>query len=100
MTIDIGGLPFQLDLGERMQTRMFYRFYEPNEVAFVRRTLRSGQVFIDAGANIGYYTAVAAAAVGATGEVHAFEPVPWLHDRLRGFEQRANSAGFHVCANR
>ncbi len=100
VTIDIGGLPFQLDLGERMQTRMFYGFYEPNEVAFVRRTLRSGQVFIDAGANIGYYTAVAAAAVGATGEVHAFEPVPWLHDRLRGFEQRANSAGFHVCANR
>ncbi len=39
-----------------------------------RKTLKKGMTFIDAGANIGYYTLLAASLVGESGRVYAFEP--------------------------
>ncbi len=48
--------------------------YEPNELNFIRKTLKKGDVFIDVGANIGLYTIVASKLVGNTGTVCAFEP--------------------------
>jgi FkbM family methyltransferase len=48
--------------------------YEAAEVDFVRRLLRPGDVAIDAGAHIGFFTIQLAASVGATGHVYAFEP--------------------------
>ncbi len=50
--------------------------YEPVETALVRRLLRPGQVFVDVGAHIGYYSVIAADVVGPGGQVHAFEPCP------------------------
>src|ERR1039458_7626249 len=38
--------------------------------------LRPGDVCIDVGANIGYYTLIMSKAVGPQGQVYAFEPVP------------------------
>jgi FkbM family methyltransferase len=40
------------------------------------RFLAPGSVFIDIGANCGYWSAYALSRVGPAGEVHAFEPVP------------------------
>ena len=96
VTLDLDGVRLELDLSERSQARMFYGFYEPNEVAFVRRTLRPGLVFVDAGANVGYYTAVAASVVGPSGAVHAFEPVPWFYARLQRLAERAGMIGFRI----
>lgn len=48
--------------------------YEPETTRFFFRWLRSGDTFFDVGANVGYYTALAASLVGPTGRVHAFEP--------------------------
>jgi len=48
--------------------------YEAAEVEFVRRLLRPGDVAIDAGAHIGFFTMQLAAMVGAAGHVYAFEP--------------------------
>ncbi|MFZ5781041.1 MAG: FkbM family methyltransferase [Pseudomonadota bacterium] len=48
--------------------------FEPNEFAFLDRVLRPGMVFIDVGANDGYYTLFAARRVGPTGRVVAAEP--------------------------
>ncbi len=48
--------------------------YERDETAFVRRTLRPGDIAIDVGAHIGFFTIHMAALVGAGGRVHAFEP--------------------------
>jgi len=48
--------------------------FEPNEFAFVDRVLKPGMVFIDVGANDGYYTLFAARRVGPTGKVIAVEP--------------------------
>ncbi|MBK1660778.1 FkbM family methyltransferase [Paracraurococcus ruber] len=48
----------------------------------LQRLLRPGQRAADIGANIGYHTLTLAAAVGPTGEVHAFEANPALHELL------------------
>jgi FkbM family methyltransferase len=39
------------------------------------RHLRPGGVFYDVGANVGFFSLIAARLVGPTGRVHAFEPV-------------------------
>ena len=44
--------------------------------AFIRSCLREGAVFVDVGANVGYYTLVASKLVGAVGRVYSIEPVP------------------------
>lgn len=48
--------------------------FEPNEFAFLERLLKPGMVFIDVGANDGYYSLFAARRVGASGWVVAVEP--------------------------
>src|SRR5262249_47782563 len=48
--------------------------FEPNEFAFLDRTLRRRMTFLDIGANDGLYTLFAARRVGRSGSVLAFEP--------------------------
>ena len=50
--------------------------YEQHELAFARSVLRPGDVAIDVGAHIGFFTIELAATVGARGHVYAFEPLP------------------------
>ncbi len=50
--------------------------WEPHVEAWIGRLLRPGDVAIDVGANLGYFSAVMSRRVGATGKVFAFEPVP------------------------
>lgn len=50
--------------------------WEPYETSLLQRLLRPGDVFVDVGANIGYFTVLGAALVGAAGRVFAFEPDP------------------------
>jgi len=50
--------------------------YEPETTALVERVLGEGGSFVDVGANHGYFTAIAALRVGASGRVAAFEPNP------------------------
>lgn len=57
--------------------------WEPFESGLVLERLRPGAVFLDLGANIGYYTVLASQAVGAAGEVIAFEPEPGNFELLR-----------------
>jgi FkbM family methyltransferase len=45
--------------------------------------LREGDVFLDVGANVGYYTVLAARRVGAAGRVMAFEATPTTAAQLR-----------------
>jgi FkbM family methyltransferase len=48
--------------------------WETFETELVHRFLRPGDVFVDIGANIGWYSIVAASAIGPAGRVYAFEP--------------------------
>lgn len=58
-----------------------YRELDP-EVAWVGSLLEPGDVFVDGGANVGLYSLMAAARVGPTGKVIAFEPAAATRDRL------------------
>jgi len=50
--------------------------FEPLETELVMRIVRPGDVVLDLGANIGYYTLLFARLVGESGKVIAFEPDP------------------------
>lgn len=63
-------------------TVFFFGEWEPNITAWVRRTLRPGDVFVDVGANVGYYTLLAAELVGPTGAVVAIEASPSIYELL------------------
>jgi len=50
--------------------------YEPLETELVKREVRTGDIVLDLGANIGYFTLIFAKIVGEEGRVYAFEPDP------------------------
>jgi FkbM family methyltransferase len=57
--------------------------HEPFETALVHKLVGTGQVALDIGANIGYYTLLLARQVGPEGRVVAFEPDPTNFGLLR-----------------
>jgi FkbM family methyltransferase len=56
--------------------------YEPEESCYLRQRIRSSDVCLDVGANVGYYTLLMSSAA-ANGTVHAFEPLPLTASLLR-----------------
>jgi FkbM family methyltransferase len=56
---------------------------EPGTVAVIEKLLQPGDCFVDAGANIGIYSLIAAHRVGAKGKVIAVEPTPSTIKALR-----------------
>ena len=48
--------------------------YEPGVTSVLLETLRPGDVFVDIGANTGYFSVIAGLLVGTAGRVFAFEP--------------------------
>jgi FkbM family methyltransferase len=83
----LNGVAFECDLsswpGRTMARGMFFGTFSIEIVAAMKRFLKTGDVFIDVGANIGYLSAVGMGLVGPSGEVHSFEPVPDYYSRLR-----------------
>jgi FkbM family methyltransferase len=65
-------LPIDHDIG--LAIKNTHR-YESHVTRVVREVLRSGDTFVDVGANLGFFTAMAASLVGATGRVVAIEPM-------------------------
>jgi FkbM family methyltransferase len=57
--------------------------YEPGATAAVLSFLKPGAVFVDIGANTGYFTILAALQVGPLGRVVAFEPNPVVSQQLK-----------------
>ena len=72
--------------------------YEPVETDLLKRELKPGQTFVDVGANIGYYTLLAAGIAGPRGKVYAFEPGP-ENFRLLQKNISANGLGNVTAAN-
>lgn len=60
----------------------FFGVWEPNLTAWLTRRLSEGDVFVDVGANVGYYSLLASQLVGATGAVVAVEASPSIFARL------------------
>jgi len=49
--------------------------WEPHNIALMRQYVNKGDVVLDIGANIGFFSVVLSKIVGNTGKVHAFEPI-------------------------
>jgi FkbM family methyltransferase len=74
---DIGGARFHCDLHDLLaREACFTGMYEPPVTRVFQHYARKGAAVVDVGANWGYFTLVAASAVGSTGSVAAFEPDP------------------------
>ena len=67
------------------------RFYEAATSNLFLSILKPGDTFIDVGAHIGYFSMLAAALVGETGEVISFEPSP---DNYRHLVEHVALNGF------
>jgi FkbM family methyltransferase len=68
------GLQFKLDLADWIQRLIYLGAYEPLETRLVARFLAPGMTVVDVGANVGYYTALAASRIGSKGRIFAIEP--------------------------
>jgi len=77
-----GGTRMMLDLGCYPDCTMAFGLYELETARALRAFLRAGDTFVDAGANIGYFSLMAAKCVGPEGTVHSFEPFPENRSRL------------------
>ena len=74
---NIGAVNFPLDFqyGQQMKW-MYWGIYQFPIQQLMRKILKPGDICIDAGANVGYFSAIAMDIVGRSGEVHSFEPIP------------------------
>jgi FkbM family methyltransferase len=79
----VNGIAMDLDLGEAIQRQMATGSYEPEQTEWVRRHIGPESVFVDVGANFGWYTTLALSLVGLRGRVFAFEPSPVAFSSLK-----------------
>jgi FkbM family methyltransferase len=70
----------------------YFGTWEPRVTAFIRSRLRRGDAFIDVGANVGFFSLLAARAVGPKGHVVAVEASPHTYAELQRNVQRNNGA--------
>lgn len=75
----MNGARIYLDLREEMCHGVFFYGGQPHEYGtekVFRKVLKPGDIVLDIGANVGYYTRIASRMVGGDGAVLAFEPMP------------------------
>ena len=78
-----GGIAMDLVTSDFLQREIFISGdFEPDVRRAIQRILKPGGVFLDVGANVGFFALQAAKAVGPNGKVHAFEPAPKARDAL------------------
>lgn len=87
------GLHMELGLLDLIERQLRTRGeWEPEVGKAIQNLLKPGDIFVDIGANIGYFTLLAAQQVGPHGRVFAFEPALGTlaqlakHIKLNGFE--------------
>lgn len=95
--VEVHGRRLHLDITDPTG-RIPYFYDTPYEAAVtdaIVTALKAGDVFVDIGANIGYYTVLAAHVVGPIGGVIAFEPHPGARETLETLVKR-NEVATHV----
>lgn len=73
-----------MDLRDRVVCETLYTrgIWEENITRVLGKLITPGMVVVDLGANVGYYTLLAAERVGKAGRVFAFEPDPFCYGLL------------------
>lgn len=68
------GSIFHYKLNSLVGKALFLKAFETQEVCFLKKILKEGDIFFDIGANGGFYTVIASKIVGTTGHIYSFEP--------------------------
>jgi FkbM family methyltransferase len=71
---------------------------ERTETLLVQELVQEGDFAVDIGANLGWYASVLSEAVGESGQVHAFEPNPFLVRLLGSLSQECPNLTVHAVA--
>lgn len=72
----------------------FFGVWGRNEIFladFIIKNLKTSDTFIDGGANIGYFSLLAANLIGERGSVHSFEPTPSVYSVLSDNSSKYNN---------
>ena len=85
ITVKAGfGASLSLRFPDYIQNTIFLTgVWEPCLTRIIETALRPGDIFVDVGANIGYYSLLAASRVSHTGKVYAIEASPLIYRLLR-----------------
>jgi FkbM family methyltransferase len=83
----VHGYLMELDLSDDGERGVYFlgRYYDLENQLTVDAVLKSGDTFIDGGANIGMTTLHAARRVGEVGRVFAFEPQPSCAEKIQKY---------------
>lgn len=97
----IGDILFEIDLDiigwNFYSKQILFDCYEIATAEVIKTTLKKGDIFIDVGANIGYFSALAVNLVGKNGKVYSFEPIPLNFESLKRFKEL--NGGYNVILN-
>jgi FkbM family methyltransferase len=74
--IKIDGQKLYLDKEDSLLLSTRKDDYDKFEIECLKQIIKKGDIVVDLGANIGYYTLILAQLVGELGHVYAFEPEP------------------------
>ncbi len=87
--------PLWVEKGAELVTRPLLEvgYWDPGISALLKRVLKPGMTFVDAGANIGWFSVLGSRLVGPEGQVFAVEPDPLNLSILRANLSR------HGCSN-
>jgi FkbM family methyltransferase len=79
------GFRLKLDLQDLEQRKIYFfgHYHERYEAKIIDSLLEQGEVFWDIGANIGYFTLVAASVLKNRGQIVSFEPARVAFERLQ-----------------
>lgn len=94
---DIGpGMKMELRMDEWFCRSIYFNAFDILCSRVVFESLRRGSVFVDVGANLGYYSLGANRRVGDDGQVFAFEPNPATLARLRRNVDLSQAKGIKI----
>jgi FkbM family methyltransferase len=83
------GFRMRVNLGDWLGRHVFVAGdYEYGTARLIRSLLKSRDLFVDVGANVGFFTLLGARCVGSRGSVFAFEPLDELRRELLGNVRR------------
>ena len=84
ISVNLDGNNLFIDSNDKVAVETYLKSeYEPGTTNFLKKILKKGMNVINIGANIGYFTLLAARAVGPEGRVFAFEPFPHTVELLK-----------------
>lgn len=87
------GSTMRCSIRDFIESRIYlFGVWEPNLTDFISHRLSEGDVFLDIGANVGYFSLLASKLVGSTGIVVAVEASPSTYSRLTS-NMEANGCG-------